>query len=93
MTAQRNVSMDEGRTTTTNFALLRFLKQNPGIETALDFVNHCRRVGGDTYFLARCEEMGLDPNELCTSRSTEITDWVWMDPEGFQYPPVLAAIG
>jgi hypothetical protein len=92
MTAQRIVSMDEGRSTTINFTLMRFLEQNPGIETALDFVNHCRARGGESYFLSRCQEMGLDPNEICTSRSAEISDWVWGDSEGSDYPPRFAAV-
>ena len=92
MKTQRNVSMDEGRSTSTNFALLKFLEQNPGIETALDFVNHCRARGGESYFQACCREMELDPNEICTSRGTEISEWVWSDSRGMEYPPLLAAV-
>ena len=92
MTVQRVVSMDEGRSTTINFVLLRFLEENPGIETALDFVNHCRARGGESYFQSRCREMGLDPNELCTCRTTELTEWVWGDSEGSDYPPRRAVV-
>jgi len=92
MTAQRIVSMDEARSTRINFTLLRFLEQNPGIETALDFVNHCRARGGESYFQSRCREMGLDPNEICTSRTAEISDWVWGDSQGVDDPPRLVAV-
>jgi hypothetical protein len=93
MTAQRVVSTDEGRSGSINFALLRFLEQNPGIETALDFVNHCRARGGESHFQSRCVELGLDPNELCTSRTTEMSEWVWGDSYGLDDPPRLVAVG
>ncbi|HEX8820320.1 MAG TPA: hypothetical protein VF794_10370 [Archangium sp.] len=93
MKTQRNVSVDESRSSSTNFALLRFLEQNPGIETVSDFVNHCRTRGGESYFQACCREMELDPNELCTSRASEISEWVWSDSRGTEYPPQYAAVG
>ena len=64
-----------------NFALRQFLERNPGIETVLDFINHCRARGGEALFHAKCRELGLDPNELCTYNTAELSDWIGSGPE------------
>ena len=51
-----------------------------------------RARGGESYFQSRCREMGLDPNEICTSRTAEISEWVWGDSQGLDDPPRLVAV-
>ncbi|WP_257460260.1 hypothetical protein [Archangium lipolyticum] len=76
-----------------NLALQRFLEQHPAIESVQDFINHCHARGGEALFHGRCRELGLDPNELYTSRTAELADWVCIASEEPATAESLLAVG
>lgn len=94
MNTQRNMFspvVQQSQRSVTNPVLQRFLEQNPELETVQDFINLCHRRGGEALFHGRCRELGLDPNELYTSRTAELADWLWMEPVSDEVP--LLAVG
>ena len=93
MNTQRNMFtpvVQHSQESSTNLALRRFLEEHPALETVQDFINHCHVRGGEALFHGKCRELGLDPNELYTSRTAELSEWLWAASEPAAEQALLA---
>mgnify|MGYP001288664456 FL=1 len=54
-----------------------FMRANPSVKTAQDFINYCYRRGGGTWVGAKemANQYGLDLNELARDRGSSLSAW------------------
>lgn len=72
----------EGGRTITNPALHQFMQENPEIQTVEQFIQHCMAQENPYRYLAnKCQELGLDQNELLATRTANLSEWAWSGPE------------